>query len=379
MKLTDQFVPGDFNTKANLMIQAFDAATNGIIIIDHQQLNDPIIYFNPAFERLTGYDKTDILGHNCRFLQGDNREQQGRFTLKEALNRGNDCTVELLNYRKDGTPFWNEINIAPVKGEDDKITHFVGILNNVTQRKVKELSLQQEVEQSKRLQQQKDEFISVASHELKTPLTSLRASLQFLDRLMSTEVHSSKLLILLGKANLSLNKLTTLVEDLLNVAKLESGNLLNRYDEFSLNEVIEQITDEYNEKGPFRITLLRSQYAQVRADKVRIEQVVTNLIDNAIKFSPASMNLLITIEEEGTEVKVTVRDFGIGIAPDKAEHIFDRYYRIDNSGPQVAGLGLGLYLCQQIIANHGGRIGVESEPGKGSSFWFILPLTGEEL
>jgi PAS domain S-box-containing protein len=161
------------NGQSPPVTSGLDGSLSGIIITDFLQPDNPIIYCNKAFEQLTGYSREEILGKNCRFLQGDDRNQKGRYALKKAVLSGQECHVELVNYRKDGTLFWNELFIAPIRDGSGAITHYIGIQNNITERKLQGIMLKLQDLQSDKLRQLKDEFINTAGHELRTPLTSL--------------------------------------------------------------------------------------------------------------------------------------------------------------------------------------------------------------
>ncbi|MDE3249253.1 MAG: PAS domain-containing protein, partial [Bacteroidota bacterium] len=125
----------------DLLSRALDASLSGIIITDHQQPDNPIIYCNQAFEKITGYTRSEIIGHNCRFLQKEDRDQTARSALRNAVERGEACAVEIRNYRKDGTLFWNELYMSPVKDKAGNIQYFIGVQNDITRRKKAELDL----------------------------------------------------------------------------------------------------------------------------------------------------------------------------------------------------------------------------------------------
>ena len=149
-----------------LLAKAVDSAAYSVIITDHRQHDHPIIFCNAAFEKLTGYSKEDILGHNCRFLQGNDRNQDAINEIRECIASGNMCTVAVRNYRKDGTPFWNELALSPVHDDHSVITHFVGIQKDITDRMSgRNASLDK---------------ANLVSHELKTPLTTIKSTLQIL-------------------------------------------------------------------------------------------------------------------------------------------------------------------------------------------------------
>lgn len=234
----------------------------------------------------------------------------------------------------------------------------------------------QDVTDEYQLQQRKDEFISVASHELKTPLTSLNASMQILQRLMKTEPSSNKVPLFIDKANHNMNKLIRLLDDLLNVTKIQQGQLALNKTMFNMAELINDCCEHIRLDGNHQLILKGDQELMVFADYRRLDQVIVNLVNNAVKYAPQSKIIKITIEHDDEAVTIAVRDYGIGINPEKLPHLFDRYYRVDALGHQFSGLGLGLYISSEIVNRHGGKIGVESARGEGSRFWFTIPING---
>lgn len=234
----------------------------------------------------------------------------------------------------------------------------------------------QDVTDEYQLQQRKDEFISVASHELKTPITSLSASMQILQRLMKTDPASPNVSVFVDKANNNLNKLLRLLDDLLNVTKIQQGQLALHKTRFNMVELINDCCDHVRMDDNHEIRLSGDSELMLYGDYRRIDQVIVNLINNSIKYAPQSRIVDITITHDEEMATVSVRDYGIGISPEKLPHLFDRYYRVDALGHQFSGLGLGLYISSDIIGRHGGKIGVESTVGEGSRFWFTLPLEG---
>lgn len=224
------------------------------------------------------------------------------------------------------------------------------------------------------LSRKKDEFLSVASHELKTPLTSLKASMQLLGRLFNTDPTSSVIPVFIKKSNISLIKILTLIDDLMHLSKMQQGQISLNKRWFKLSDLINDCCDHIRAQNMHELVLKGDTELKVYADFSRIDQVVVNFVNNAVKYAPGSKKIILRIEKKRDNARMSVQDFGIGIPSDKQEHLFDRYYRVDSSGIQFSGLGLGLYISAEIIARHGGKIGVDSTPGKGSTFWFTLPL-----
>ncbi|MXV52320.1 hypothetical protein GS399_15195 [Pedobacter sp. HMF7647] len=232
----------------------------------------------------------------------------------------------------------------------------------------------QDVTDEFQLQQRKDEFISVASHELKTPITSLKASMQILQKLIKEDQTSIKLPLFVDKANNNVGKLTNLLDDLMSVSKVQNGQLILNKTWINLANLINGCCDHVRLAGTHEIILKGNTELMVCADYVRIDQVIVNLVNNAVKYAPHSKEIIINIGLSNGMALVSVKDFGIGISPEKMPHLFDRYYRVDTSGVQFSGLGLGLYISAEIIKRHNGQIWVESELGKGATFYFTLPI-----
>ena len=213
----------------------------------------------------------------------------------------------------------------------------------------------------------------MASHELKTPVTSLKASMQLLDR-MKHDPSPIILSKLIEQSNKSLHKLNGLINDLLNTNRIAQGQLQLVKTNFTVGEMINECCNSFRHSAKHQIALKGNMGFKVYADEQQIEQVMVNLIDNAVKYAPKSAEIIIKAEKMANALKISVEDKGPGVPPEKLPYLFDRYYRADYNGNQYSGLGLGLYISSEIIKKHGGEMGVNSEQGKGSTFWFTLPL-----
>ena len=356
--------------QTQLLIAALSASISGIVITDFQQKDNPIIFCNAAFEEMTGYTQEEILGKNCRFLQADNREQIGRYKIQEALSAKTECHVELVNYRKDGTMFYNELYIAPIKDNSGNVTHHIGVQNDITVRKQKEISMQLEL----KLQKQKDEFTNLASHELRTPITSLRATLQLMNRIIQEKQLEDERIVELAKnAERYTKKLGSLIDDLLITTVLPNEKLVLNKTNFAFSEVINNCCNHISMNGTHTVVKTGDMTLKIYADQHKIDQVMINLINNAVKYAPNSKNIIIAVEQSADSVKVSVKDRGIGIAKKFIPDIFERFKKADNEHYSQSGFGMGLFVCSEIIKRHGGEIGVESVLGEGSCFWFTIP------
>ncbi|MCC8423999.1 PAS domain-containing sensor histidine kinase [Mucilaginibacter sp. UR6-11] len=283
--------------------------------------------------------------------------------IKKSMASGSDGNYNVIytvKSLKDGTRRIVEATGRALFDTEGMVYQFSGILQDVTE--------------EYQLQVRKDEFISVASHELKTPITSLSASIQILQKLVKSNPTSDKVPVFVNKASNNLNKLIHLLDDLLNVTKIQQGQLALNINRFDLVELIKDCCEHINPLNEYEFAFLGDDTLMIYADYRRIDQVMINLIGNAIKYSPQSKRIEITVMHDDERATVCVRDFGIGINPQKLPHLFDRYYRVDAFGHQFSGLGLGLYISSEIITRHNGKIGVDSTVGDGSNFWFNLPI-----
>jgi two-component system sensor histidine kinase/response regulator len=231
-----------------------------------------------------------------------------------------------------------------------------------------------EIEFRKQAERKKDEFISIASHELKTPLTSVKGYMQLLERnLERGDIATVKRH--LDKAQIQMEKLNDLIADLLDISKIESGKLKFNKKFFDVNVLLDSVIEIIHQSNPeFKILKKGTVEKEIYADEARIEQVVINFLTNAIKYSPGTTEVHINLEGLGESIYLGVRDFGIGIDKEMQKHVFDKFYRVEETAIRFQGLGIGLYISAEIIRRHSGEIGVKSQSGEGSEFYFKIPV-----
>jgi signal transduction histidine kinase len=239
--------------------------------------------------------------------------------------------------------------------------------------------LLEEIEFRKQAENKKDEFISIASHELKTPLTSVKGYIQLLQRSLDKD-NKTMAVNHLEKASIQLEKLNDLIVDLLDISKIESGKMKFNMQHFCADNMVNNAIEMMQQSNPnFTINKLGKTHELIFGDEMRLEQVVINFITNAIKYAPGTNQVNITINIKDGKLYLAVKDFGIGISSEQQKRIFEKFYRVEENSNRFNGLGIGLYICSEIINRHGGTIGVNSVPDEGSEFYFIIPTTEEAI
>ena len=467
--------------------RALQESSNGIVIVDRSQPGNPVILVNRAFERITGYSASEIIGRNCKMLQRDDWQQEGVERLREALHEHKACTVTLRNYRKNGEMFWNELTVSPVRDpETGEVTHYVGIQNDVTARREADLRLLDlfmrldmvftlspdgfvsfdgedrvafvnpafermsglsagemtgitreafdarmvalsepdhayrrpavlgegpgqplsftlrgeplriaqvtarqcgtdnatevlyfhDITRETELDRMKSEFLSTAAHELRTPMASIMG---FSELLLMREYASDKRRDMLERINRQSKRLTGLLNELLDLARIES----RRGKDFVLqahhvSALVTEAVDGLLMTGDDRSVeiSLPAETLTVIVDQAKIQQALTNALSNAYKYSPNGgairLNVLLDRHEQ-SEVGIRISDEGIGMTTEQLRHAFERFFRADASG-NIPGTGLGLAIIKEIVQLHGGRVDLHSEFGKGTQITLWLPL-----
>lgn len=476
--------------------RAIESTTSGIAIVDLRRDDCPVVYVNHAFERITGYDAEDVLGRNNRFLHAGAPDQPELHTLRNAITNRQPCTVILRNFRKDGTPFWNQLSVSPVfDPTSGEATHFVGVQNDVTARKDADdalldwlarldivftlspdalvcfdnqgmvsyantaaeklfgrqvgaltgmsvgefrqvvasladpghpftplvdpatappppcgfqegiIHLQtparcalhqtarqceasttslilyfRDVSREVELDRMKSDFLATAAHELRTPMSSIMG---FSELLLMRNFDVERTRDMLTTINRQAQRLTSLLNDLLDLARIEArkGDSL-RLEVHPLADLLRDALAAFHiPDGRHHLeTRIPDPLPHLRVDRDKFQQALLNLLSNACKFSPEGGPIEVEVFDlhpDGLALAgITVRDHGIGMREEDAAHAFERFYRADRSG-HIPGTGLGLSLVQEIMSLHGGRASLNSKPGEGTSvtLWFPVLAT----
>ncbi|MGB5419949.1 PAS domain S-box protein [Algibacter sp.] len=500
-------------TERTLMLrtQALQSSKNGVIITDALKKDNPVIYFNSAFQHLTGYSEAEILNHNCRFLQGKDKHQKPLKKLREAIKNGESCQATMRNYKKDGTMFWNDLYIFPITNSAGKVTNFIGIQNDVTLRKISEeernhlatifneslneiyvfdvktlkfinvnhgaqknigytlealkgmtpldikpdknraefrkiidvllksnvekvefetvhqrkdgstypvevhlqlsnlgekkvfvaiilditerknytTQLENKVEErtqqlkkalgkEKELNELKTKFLSLVSHEFKTPLSGILTSSQLLSKYQLTE-HQEKRDKHIKTISDKVHFLNNILNDFFSIENLETGKVNYKFTHFKLSKVVNEVV--------YNANMLLKEGQQINypeniddlslyQDEKTIQIIFSNLLYNAIKYSPERTVIDLQIKQDNTNTTVKIKDRGIGIPEKDQKSIFERYFRAENV-INTQGTGIGLNIAKNHLENLGGSIWFESEEHVGTTFEITIPNTAK--
>jgi PAS domain S-box-containing protein len=359
--------------------------TSGVTIADARQPDLPLIYVNQGFLNITGYTAREAVGRSCRFLQGRDRDQPALEELRAALSEERPCVVQLRNYRKDGGLFFNELHISPVRNEEGELTHFVGIQLDVTEKvkareslELSEKRYREALQREQELNEIKTRFISMVSHEFRTPMTGIQASAALVRRFgekLGLEKRDRHLL----NIETSLKRMNRLLDDVLFFSRAEAHKLTVQLKELNLHEYFRRLTENLAPIYPGRKVMLHGDLPQEEAyllDEHLMDHIFHNLISNAIKYSDQSVPVMCRYWKDGGLLHFTVEDEGIGIPPKDQEKLFDAFHRAGNVGAR-RGTGLGLNIALRAIELLQGRISFKSEIGRGSTFRVTIPANSK--
>ncbi len=359
--------------------RAMAATSNGIVISDARQPDMPIVFCNPAFERITGFTAEEAIGRNCRFLQGPETDQATLEILRRALREGTECRVVLRNYRKDRSLFWNELTISPIRDASGRLTHFVGAQSDISDRKRIEEEVRAANDKLARASRLKDEFLAAMSHELRTPLNAVLGFSEVLIDGVHGPVNEKQMRAIRNIQD-SGRHLLSLINDILDLSKIEAGKERLMVDTVYLDVLCDaslQFVRPLAAKKNLRLSLaLDPAIATVRGDERRLRQILANLLTNAVKFTPDGGQVGLEVKPcpESEGVCFTVWDTGIGISPEDQAKLFQPFVQLDSKlSRQYSGTGLGLSLVLRLAEMHGGRVRLESTPGQGSRFTVSIP------
>ncbi len=333
-----------------------------------------IIKWNKGAEKLFGFTEREVLGQSVKKLIPEGMTSTMDLTGEKVFRQGTPYTFETDRLRKDGTLVPVSITISPVKNENGKVIAASTMYKDLSEYKRAE-ALEKSKEAAETASQAKSEFLSTMSHELRSPLNTV---IGFSDLIMrNTESKDEMTLQLVPKIRESGKYLLVMIEEILDLDRIEAGKTRLKLEPIVINDLTTEVVDSWRARIPAGFSLtseLDPACGIIQCDTTRISQILNNLIDNAVKYSPEGGAICIRTHAEADEVHVSVRDEGMGIAPVAQKTIFERFHQLESGYTRRAGgLGIGLAIVRNLIEMHGGHIRVDSGEGAGSTFTFALP------
>jgi PAS domain S-box-containing protein len=344
---------------------------NAADLIISTDLDDRILTWNRGAEVLFGYNKDEVVGKHLAILLPPERFHELEEIRAKVQISGALRDIEVRSKRKDGVMIYLSLSVSPIRDLQGKIVGFLRIAKDITEKKRYERRL-------KELDKMKSDFVSNVSHELRTPLTSIKGSVEnMLDGL--TGALNEKQIRYLVRIKSNTDRLSRLINDLLDLSRIESGRAEVRPTRLPLTALAQEVAEHLKPLATEKLIRIEvpcpDPNATAWADRDKVTQVLVNLIGNAVKFTPPEGRVTVVLEKnENDYVQISVADTGPGILPEEANKIFSKFYQVTNIAKQKPrGSGLGLAISKALVEMHGGKIWVESEVGRGSTFYFTLP------
>ncbi len=351
------------------MLAAIVSSSDDAII--SKTLDGIITSWNDSARKMFGFTEQEAIGKHISIIIPDERLQEEAMIINNIRNGRKIDHFETVRKSKDGKLIHISLTVSPVKNAAGKIIGASKVAKDITDKIELEKQRNLYTEKLQNLNKYKDEFMVMASHELKTPITIISANLQLLQHQMKDDDNYS----FVDKSLKQVKKLSDLISNLLDVSKIQAGKLDLNFSILDISVLLTEVKNNIQLTTENHHIIFHEPSARllVKADREKMEQVIINLLNNAIKYSPGSKEVIIDAREDNGNILVSVRDYGIGIPSEDLENIFARFYRVSGLPALFTGTGVGLYISAEIIKRHNGKIWAESKPEEGSVFYFYIP------
>ncbi len=367
-------------TQFSLLQTAIDTSSIPIIITDANSIDNPIIYVNKAFEDLTGYSAGEVLNQNPRFLYKDDKYQENLEIIRRAIREVNYCKTIVRNYKKDGTRFWNEIQISPIFDKNGNLSNYIAYIKDISQEILMQQQLLEAKEKAEAGMKSRAEFLTIMSHEIKTPLNGIIGILNILENSKLTNEQINLINVIKRNSNNLLTVLNNILQYTnlisyktnLNISKVSINNIIDEIFRIVSSQVFLKKIDLYIFIDP-RIDYL------VSVDIDKFKDMLNQILYNALKFTNIGFIAFSIVElnrtDSFTTLQIAIMDTGIGISEEHLPRIFDPFYQVDSTNKRkYGGIGIGLSIAKEISNLFNASLWVESSLGEGTTFHITLQL-----
>jgi PAS domain S-box-containing protein len=367
-----------------VLASALSSITIGVALCDATTPEVNILYVNPAFARITGYEAQEVIGAPLRFLNGKGTPAEQAERLERALTQRRAANMMLRSQRKDGKPFWNDMHVNPILEASGEIAHVVAFITDASPRIRAEENLREAKRQAEIANRAKSDFLANVSHELRTPLNAIIGFSEIIKMQMFGGIGQPLYAEYARDIHSSGQHLLAIINDILDLSKIEAGRFSLHLEAVAVADLFEdcaRLVHERANAAGLRLTRrIDDATPMLWADKRAVKQILINLLGNAIKFTPqgGEVSLTARLAESGSEaeplVELCVIDTGIGIPPEHIATALAAFGQVDNPMTRAQqGTGLGLPIVKSLVELHGGRFAIESEIGKGTKVIALLP------
>jgi PAS domain S-box-containing protein len=334
-----------------------------------------ILNWYEGAHNIKGYNKEEVIGKNISIFYTPESIKEGEpaHNLEVAAQHGSFET-EGWRVRKNGSRFWADVLITAVYDEDGKVQGFTKVTRDFSLNKRAQDEIKNALQKEKELNEMKSNFVSMASHEFRTPLSTILSSVSLMEHYRTTETQDKRDKHI-QRIKSSVSEMVSILEEFLSLEKIEEGKVEINNEMFYLEELVEIVCSKFNNvlKAGQQIQRFHQGEKEVLLDKNFTDHIVTNLISNAVKYSPAGTNVTVKTSVDNNNIRVVVKDEGIGISKEDQEHLFERFFRASNTG-SIKGTGLGLHIVKRYIDMMDGTISIESKVGEGCTFTVTMPV-----
>ena len=365
-----------------MLASALQSITIGVALCDATAPEATILYVNPAFGRITGYETQEVIGQPLRFLQGRGTPQDQVERLERALIQRRAANLLLRSQRKDGKPFWNDMHVNPILEDGGHVAHFVAFITDASPRIRAEENLREAKHVAEIANRAKSDFLANVSHELRTPLNAIIGFSEIMQMQMFGAIGHKQYAAYADDIHSSGKHLLSIINDILDLSKIEAGRYQLHVEPVDLEDTFEDcarlVRERAENAGLQVVRRIDPATPRLIADKRAVKQILINLLSNAIKFTPEGGKVQVRAELKGEVIEIAVADTGIGIPPEQIDNALSAFGQVDNPFTRSQeGTGLGLPIVKSLVELHSGQFQIESAVGKGTKITMVMPAQKE--